>query len=358
MELNDGTIIPSFLGAAPAGAEAHSGQIGGLGLKVGEVKEIIYPKSDKSVSKKFLEYRVIVQDTDSVGRGFATEYGNCYTSSMFGGVADKFRFTYRKQQKATKTGLGEGSKVVILCINGNTSNALIIGGLRDGVNDKENDPEDDLGHHLRWEFNGLLVNIDKDGQFLCHRRGPTDETGKVLKDFEDDGGAFIQLNQAGDVDLVDGGDGNNTIKLDHRNDHIGIEAAKGSITVKCKDEINVETTDQFINLKAKRGVNIGSAGADEPLVKGKTMRQDQKTLHNKVKSSLQMAQQMINQAGTQITQAAGLILPLTALPAKPGLIIAGQLLGQAAQSLGKVADAFDAFESAAKNHLSDKNNTD
>lgn len=356
MELSDGTIIPSYLGAGSPGAEMAFRSTGAK-ICFGEVKEIIYPKSKKSVSKKFIEYRVIIQDVDHMGRPYTTEFGNCYTSSFFGGVADKCRFTFRKQDKANSSGLGEGSKVVLVCLNGNSNNAIIIAGLRDGQNDKKEDPDENEGHHLRWEFNGLLGVIDKDGQFIIHRRGPTDAKGEVLKDYEDNGGAFIQLNQNGDVDLVDGGDGNNTFKLDHKNDTIDATAATGTANVTAKKDVTITSKDEKVSMVAP-SVRIGSADADEAMILGNTQRNGVKQMHNAMKQNLQMAQQMLDQAGTQITQAAGLILPLTALPAKPGLIMAGQLLGQAAQALGKVKDAVDNYESNADKELSSKNYLD
>lgn len=351
MELSDGTIIPSYLGAASPGAEmAFRPQ--GAEICIGEVKEIIYPKGKKSVSKKFIEYRVIVQRLDAMGRPGVTEFGNCYTSSFFGGVADKCRFTYRKQTKANSSGLGEGSKVVLVCLHGNSNNAIIIGGLRDGQKDETEDPGEDDGHHLVWEFNGMLATIDKDGVFTLTRKGPTDAAGKTDSDKGDTAGAFIKMGADGEIELVDAENANNSIKLNHKDDKVEVKADSGAIHAKAKKKVTVESTSDRILLKSGDGVDIGSDDASEPLVLGNTQRRGIKQLHDSMKSAIQSASKAISQAGTQLNTGAGLILPLTALPAKPSLILAAQALSMASQSLDQIADAISSYEGNADDELS------
>jgi hypothetical protein len=81
-------------------------------------------------------------------------------------------------------GLGKGSKVLLLCLNGENNNAVILGGLRDqadvsGFGDKE---AKDLGHYFHFNFNGVSADIDKDGQFTLVYNGKTEVDGTTKVD--------------------------------------------------------------------------------------------------------------------------------------------------------------------------------
>jgi hypothetical protein len=199
----------------------------------------------------------------------------------------------------------------------------------------------------------MRITINKDGEFRVFRRGPTDADGHLDKDHKSEqSSANVFFDKDGNIEMTDAGDGNNTIKLNHKDDKIELKAAKGTLTTKSKGVTTIESTGDRVVLKSSDGISIGSADASEAMVLGNTQRNGVKQMHNKMKSALGTAQQAIQQAGTQITQAAGLILPLTALPAKPGLIMAGQMLGQAASALSDLKSAIESYESNADQELS------
>jgi hypothetical protein len=178
--LSDGTVLPSYL-SVHSGAYAD-GQFDNIALRVGEVKEILYPDNPRSLSKKFTEYVVSVQMKDGAGVGVPIVYPNCIVAQQFGGVADYFTYTLRAddgstQGDTTKAGLGNGSLVLLLCLNGETSRPFIIGGFP--VNDDDSDAA--LEHNLHFRFNGINVEVNKDGELSVSFQGATDAAGELAE---------------------------------------------------------------------------------------------------------------------------------------------------------------------------------
>lgn len=308
MELNDGTIVPSFLGVKdtatyPDSTEAFGNNV----LRIGEVLEIIYPNEKRSVSKKFNEYVVNVQHM-TAGVSTSTIYPHCFLASTFGGVADRLHYTLRTQKKAgapSDTGLGLGSKVLVLCINGETNNAVIIGGIREG--DKH---DKDDGHHLYFEFNGVQVAIQDNGNFVLQMNGPTEADGTPKKD--------------------------------------GSKQSTFSFTDDGKCAIEVET-----------GVHIGSADSSEALVMGTTYRQQQKSMHQQLMNDLTNLSTVMNAVSATL-QVAGTdpVLAVLATTAAAALNTAGLTLRGAATLFTKMYSEIYAFESQTDEYLSKKNSTD
>ena len=238
MELRDGTIIPSFLGAKdttrnPQATEAFNNNA----LRIGEVLEIVRPTDSKSVSKKFNEYVVRVQHMSPSGAATSAIYPRCFLVSTFGGQADRLHYTLRTQRDEgspapSKTGLGLGSKVLVLCINGETNNAVIIGGIREGDNHDKNE-----GHHLRFNFNGINIAIKDTGELVIQMAGPTKADGR----------------------LVDSSSKTTTISL---------------------------TKDGVVSIDCETGVHLGSTNANEALVKGTTYRRQERNMHQALMSDL------------------------------------------------------------------------
>jgi len=222
----DGTVIPSQYSVQRAASDQGSGWSNTL-LRVGEVREIIYPDDDRNMSKSVIEYRVSVQhyDHDS-GAGARRDYYNCVLINSLGSLADKLHYTLRqddsKDQKIQPDGkglIGKGSKVLLLCINGDHRSAIILGGLRDKedtfdkAHNKVSDPSNSLGHHLHFVFNGLEVWINRDGELTVQRQGATDTSGKPLDGTiagpiikADKNGGFLVITPSGSTFSISEGD--------------------------------------------------------------------------------------------------------------------------------------------------------
>jgi len=179
-------VIPSFL-QGPGDGWAPT-FLGNHALHTGEVQEVIYPSDERSRSKKFIEYSVFVQHREN-GTAITKIYPNCVLMNAFGGFADHVTYTLRadktadkKDQKKQAGEPGKGSKVLILCLNGETNSAIIIGGVRDVALDKDPKTAAEKGHNLSFEFNGVAFEIDKDGQLTLTVKGATDAEGKTKND--------------------------------------------------------------------------------------------------------------------------------------------------------------------------------
>jgi hypothetical protein len=166
-----------------------------------------------SFSQRVYEYSVTVQERNGFMQPVITNYEHCAVANLFGGFADKFTYTLRPSTipaQAEAAYYTNGSKVLILCINGETNNAYIIGALWDptqknsdiGVT-QSNPPEDGtLGHHLLFTFNGLNGTIDKNGQFKVTFNGATDNYGKPLSSQDQKKvGAFLNMLMDGTMNL-------------------------------------------------------------------------------------------------------------------------------------------------------------
>jgi hypothetical protein len=171
-------------------------------LRIGVIEEIIPPSSPQSRSKKQYEYIVGVLYYKGTSTLSYTKYYNCVQMDMFGSVADKYHSTLRKgTNDSSKAPFTKGAKVLILCVNSDTSQGVIVGGF---PNNNVSTADEQAGHHLSFEFNGIQVNINNEGELLLNRRGPTDENGKVLSESEEYGGAQVKLLSDGSVSISSG----------------------------------------------------------------------------------------------------------------------------------------------------------
>jgi hypothetical protein len=103
--LPDGSVIPAFLDLAVPRRFSDGGAFNEPFLRMGEVQDIIYPDDKRSRSKKFVEYRVLVQRRAN-GTGNTKVYENCMLWNPLAGLADRCEFTLRADtsENRDKTG--------------------------------------------------------------------------------------------------------------------------------------------------------------------------------------------------------------------------------------------------------------
>lgn len=313
--LDDGTIVPSYLGITRPERVHDSGVHTNVALHVGEVKEIIYPTDERNISKKRIEYVVLVEHSTGSSASVQAKYGAMPTGSVFGGGADFTHYTLRAdpndlQQEAH----GLGSKVLLACINGRINNCIILGGIPDPQS--PNDSKDD-GHNFQWQFNGINLTVDNDGEVTLTRKGPSTIKGE-LRDGEDSSkqGGVAQLDAEGNF----------------------------NVTVPTK-----------VFLKSE-GVQTGDA--TDATVLGDTYRNAEGQMHQKVAAALNAAAGATGGVAAGIT-AAGVNLTLGDTAGAGGaLATAAGALGSLAAQLGQAAAAIQAFEAQASSYLSTKNKSD
>lgn len=223
-------IIPSHLRYPGEPGVGGSSFLSNVQLRPGEVQEAIYPQDPRNRSKRFIEYSVYVQHREN-GTAVTKIYPNCILMNSFGGFADQLTYTLRAeanadtQNSAKQSGEpGKGSKVLVLCLNGETHSAIIVGGLRDASRDSDPKSDKDQGHHLHFAFNGVIFDIDKDGQLTLQVTGATDAEGKTEND---ELPSTLKIEKSGKI-TAETKDGKNSIVID-----------KGTITVTAEDEVEV-----------------------------------------------------------------------------------------------------------------------
>lgn len=246
-------IIPSIYSVRDVETQPDNTTYGNTLLRVGEVKGIIYPNSPKSVTKKYIEYDVIVQHREN-GTAVTKLYHNCYMADAMGGQADKSFRTLRipdeknlsPDGKQNLASLGTGTKVLILCINGGHNEAVIISGIRNFGDDTKREKK---GIHLEWEFNGVVVEIADDGSFSIEKKGPTKSSGERDKNKGTDEAQNTKISVDGDGTFkVQTKDAKQSVTIDHKN---------GTITIDGDKELTIQGSK----------INVGK-GADEAALLG------------------------------------------------------------------------------------------
>jgi hypothetical protein len=332
-----------------------------VALRIGEVKTIIYPSDKLSISKNYVEYTVEVSQKNDGSALSSTLYHGCLAGQLFGGFADQLHYTLRQSQKQTtnKTddSLGVGSKVLLLCINGVKSDAIIISGIPDGLfldKDKAKHSSD-KGHNLFFEFNGCQFAINKDGEMELKFRGATKHNGELtdgaVKEAE---GSTISINKQGNI-KVSTPDSNQFVNIDHQNKKIEIQAQtewncdiKGTVNIRADNNVFIKSS----------GVHVG--GATDAWMLGTTYRNAETTQNTTLSSSLVSLASLSASAGVALTTAS----PLNAIPIVGGVAAAsffataGAALTAAAPQFTAMSTAINLFEGKTATYLSKKNLTD
>lgn len=328
--------IPSFLSSLNESGVGDPGLYTNFLLRIGEVKEIIYPDSKQSISKRTIEYNVAVQHKDyQLNTGYVRTYNNCIVFNLFGGLADKLVYTLRTDpnRNNTKDGLGQGSKVLLLCINGEHAQAVIIGGLRDAKDlDEENQKAKELGHHFQLLFNGIEYLVNKEGEFSLTYNGKTKADGKNEDGVSDSAiGSKLSISKNGNIAFV---------------------------TKSNAEEITLDHDNKKIILKANQGIKIGQA--TDSFLKGTTYRNAQLSFHNQLTTAFtQLQTQMLVAAASLQAAGASMITPITgAVAAAPTVTAAAVALNLVSTALGQIVSAISSFEGQSAKFLSNTNSSD
>lgn len=169
---NDGSITPHYQRTATHSFINSSEWMNNGLLHPGEVVDIIYPNDPRSNSGIFIEYQVVVVVRNGSGLS-STTYNGCLPVNPFGGGQDTNKFTFRKQTQIlnASANTGNGSKVLILCVNGETNSAMIVAGIDDPANYTAESAS--AGHNWNWTFNGITQHVYDNGQYTFTFQGAT-----------------------------------------------------------------------------------------------------------------------------------------------------------------------------------------
>ena len=275
----DGSVVPSFLSlfsTEPTQDEAFGDNV----LRQGEIKEVIYPDDDKSFTKQYIEYTIWCQyKLNGVGSG--RKYFGAIIMNDFASLADKTCQILRVNPKAGQpkandkdqnapSGLGLGSKVLFLCINGETAFPIIIGGLPDPKDQSQKAVDLKDGEvQYTTEFNGITTEINKDGEYTLTYGGKTDIEGKT--DVDDDvRGTFINFDKDGGLTFSDQ-KSDNSLYINHQD-----------------GQVEVQRKNKFI---------LGD-GADK-MLRGTSFRDAETSMHSTMQGIYKSIAQLVQNVGTQ-----------------------------------------------------------
>jgi phage baseplate assembly protein gpV len=223
-----GETLPTFLEMEYIPLGRHGSLADGL-LRLGEVIGAFPPgaPNNQSPGKKQWEYLVSAWHRNGQGPLCPTPY-RCSVMDSFGGMADHLRHTVRMSPVPPEdTGvLTKGSMVLVLCPNGDKTNAVIIGGVRHHK-EQTSDPDDTF---LDFLFNGLGVTINADGELRVQIQGATkaDGTAADTRD-ENNKGSFVSFDKAGNITISDAN--GETVTISPKDKSITVAAGAQTTTV-------------------------------------------------------------------------------------------------------------------------------
>lgn len=236
-------------------------------LRLGFVIDVYEIDNEKNISKTFPEYVVITKESNPSGGTDYKKYANVISLDKFGGIADFFEYKLRpnlnsvdKKENTPSFDFSKqnGSLVIMLCLDGFSEKAIIIGGLPNVLDSKTQrktnlTKQNDL--HMEGEYNGINWKVNKDGEFTLTFRSPTDNNGKVKSDKYS--GTFAKIDKTGSFEVKDK---HNDIRMD--NDKGGISVTTDA-TQKTSADKNIELTakSDIIGKAAKWNMEITGAAA-------------------------------------------------------------------------------------------------
>ena len=224
-------VIPSIYGIETVGGGHHNGTLpmSNIKLRYGEVKKEILPTDKDSRSRKYREYEVLVQQYEAGGATHRM-YHNCMVLNSLCSLADHSDMALRTSDKPDYQ-LGNGSRVFILCTEGNDSRAVIIGGPQ-----QRNDTS--KGIHRETEFNGVNFQVQDDGSWTIINKGKTDNLGAMHPNADKDG-AGTQVTVKANGDLV--------IATPNNKCQIEVLHKSGDINITSSDNVTIKTNDATID---------------------------------------------------------------------------------------------------------------
>jgi hypothetical protein len=277
-------VLPHYLqGTSSASREADSPMFSDYGLRLGEVIEVIHTDDDRNNTElpRQTQYRVRAQRREGKGKSVTQDY-LCVVADTFGGIGDRFRATRRKATKVNTDTITNGSRVLLLCLNAHTGSGVIIGGLKNRK--ATQDPGKDAGDNLVFEFNGVHIDINNDGELSLVTPGPTDTDGQPRDRDPANQGTTITLKKNGSVKVEN--KSGEVIEIDTPNRKINMTSKNQ--TGSTEESWKLTAGQNFTvdaGQQARMGgdtIKIGSEGASENLVLGKKLAEALRSLVNDV----------------------------------------------------------------------------
>jgi phage gp45-like len=246
--LPSGGILPSSLLKVDFETQiaGFSKKFGNNSLRVGVVISAYSPDSDKNVSKLTTEYDVLVMEQDSNKSITPLTYRNCVSVDGLGSIADYFEKTFRPQKKSKNKASAksfsqqDGAIVFLLCLDGSSEKAIIIG----GAPHPNRKTKLKKGQSLAGEFNGISIAVGEDGSANLTFKGATNNDGTPVD--KSQGNTTIDIEKDGSLQIKNKG---TTTRLEKAGNMLLTLA--GMLSVNIAKEASVSA--KSVSLKASEG---------------------------------------------------------------------------------------------------------
>lgn len=263
----------------------------------------------------------------------------CQTMNLLGSIADTSRTVYRTPDNYSgildEQALQQCSKVLVLFLNGRTTDPVIIGALQH--------PSQTAGHkedtnNLAIVVNGMSFTIDNEGQFRVQYASKTLSDGSPAdEDISATSGSHVQFNKDGSITIATGTDKPQSVTLSPDGSISVISDKSVSITTK---DTTVKSADSILLDSAKVTIGDGS----QKMLRGSAYRQAESAMLGTLKQSL-------NTAATQLVAQGAILNALsTALGLGP---TGGAPVTMAGSALTSAVVAITDFEAKSGQYLSE-----
>jgi hypothetical protein len=353
IEMSDGSIMPAHVFVSPGQVASRNDPC----FRVGKVVAVYYPTDQANYSQKYIEYDVMTDFINPMGVHTNVLYPRCKVLSLFGGAADFTDWTYRLSDfvnagAQSTNGPGNtvdyGDNVGILCVNGDVRQGVIIGGVKHIAltNNSNYTPTMSDGHHLNFEFNGIVVQINDAGELTVTFNGKTAEDGTLDSSANSsDSGSNLKLSK----------DGSFSVQSPTNDQNITIDNTNTKMDVTANSSFNLNVTGGQCVIKS---TGLQNGAATDALLLGTSFRQAQTIMDTQISASITSIASLLEAVSIQLT-IAGSILTIPII----GNLIAGPMIAAAGGQLASVPGLLETWGSAietfeAQTYLSLKNNSD
>jgi hypothetical protein len=256
--LRNGTVLPSGLLThdVRVSKEAFKKTFQNFTLKSGIIVASYAVGEENNLSKLYTEYDVLAFEQHENKGAVPSYYFNCPLASSLGSIADYFEMNLRPLEKQTTQGTvptpsgQDGSCVLLLCLNGLSDTAIIVGGSQHPdrpTNLTTTDP------HLVAEYNGVNIEVNMDGSTALTFKGATDNSGVPTDPSQ--GNTVVTIETDG------------SFEVSHKTITFAL-AKDGTVTLTTTGEVNITATGN-VNMTTQGNVDIkasGTATIDSPTI--------------------------------------------------------------------------------------------
>jgi hypothetical protein len=273
--LDSGGVLPSHLLSGNDSAERIAGfnkTYRNYPLRLGIVDKI-YPITDiNNFTKLSTEYDILVFEQNEDRGNTIITYKNCISSDSLGSVADFLDKNLRYKTENTNPGgilntvNQNGATVLLLCLDGVSEKAVIIGALPhpDRASTLLNsDP------YLEGEYNGVNIKVNTDGSTALTFQGPTNSDGDTTTT---NGNTVFQIKTDGSFEF-----NHSTITISANKSGVLNITTTSDANITVGGNTNIQTTGtaniiaQGLTTVDGSSINLGQ-NAFESVIKGTTFR--------------------------------------------------------------------------------------